>query len=149
MTKYKKDPERAMKEMLRTGNDACIKAHNRTIEENVKADPSNPRLEHKASSDACDFCKSQEGTYSQEEIREGQGPQGHKHCKCTNHVSGLGLPRLQLGKTEYNVVTSAINNVYHTRFQGLSSGQIYYGDYLYTFKIKEFNEYKFVKKEEI
>lgn len=90
MAKYKKDPERAMREMLKAGNDACIKAHNKTIEENVKADPSNPRFEHKASSDACDFCKSQEGTYSQEEIREGKAHKGTSIASALIMYQGLG-----------------------------------------------------------
>lgn len=50
---------------------------------------------------------------------------------------------------EKSIVTSDINTVFHTLFDGKSVGMRNFGDYLYVFDINEFNDYVFISKEKI
>lgn len=56
---------------------------------------------------------------------------------------------LRLKKSEYARVNTAINDVYHARYDGKSSGYIAVGNYSYRFKINEFGDYIFISKDEI
>ena len=60
--------------------------------------------------------------------------------------SGFKRKTLHLPKKEYAEVNSAINNVFHTRFEGKSIGALAYGVNEYHFEIKEFGDYNIFAK---
>lgn len=59
---------------------------------------------------------------------------------------GFTKKTLFLPKQEYAEVNSAINNVFHTRFEGKNIGSIAYGVNEYRFEIKEFGDYNIYAK---
>lgn len=52
-------------------------------------------------------------------------------------------------KKEYSEVTSAINTLFHSRYNGKDYGVIQYANHEYGFDINEFNEYVFVYKRKL
>ena len=54
---------------------------------------------------------------------------------------------VELPRDEYASVMSAINNVYHVRFEGKSKARIAVGNHVYTFELHGFDEYKITRKE--
>lgn len=64
-------------------------------------------------------------------------------------ITNNNLPRPKISKTEYARVTSAINTVYKAKFEGRDNATIYHGNYKYSFKINDFNDYEFIIKERI
>ena len=50
---------------------------------------------------------------------------------------------------ERAIITSAINTVYKTRYEGKRTGVFYFGDYGYVIKIRDFDSYEIVRKWEL
>ena len=53
---------------------------------------------------------------------------------------------VQLPKDEYAAVMSAINSNYYARFEGKAKAKIAVGDYLYSFEVTDFDDYRIVGK---
>lgn len=58
-------------------------------------------------------------------------------------------PQIVLPKKEYGRVVSAINNAYHARYEGEPAGIICVGDYRYSFKVNDFDDYVITKRQEL
>ena len=56
---------------------------------------------------------------------------------------------VKLPKAEYASVMSAINSSYHARFEGKAKAKIAVGDYLYSFEIAGFDDYRIVGRRRV
>ena len=58
------------------------------------------------------------------------------------------MKTLQLPPKEYGKVLQSINNVFHARYNGKRKGTIAIDNSIYSFEIKEYNEYNIYSKDE-
>ena len=149
--KHIADPQKFKAEMEGLLERNMRQASERTIYGNSKNDHLKPEVERIAESDACDFCKGQEGVYTVADLEENVQPEGHKNCKCHSiphfkkDISKTKQPKMT--KSEYAQVVSAINTVFYSRFEGEEFSVICIGNHKYYFRIIDFDEYEFLERE--
>lgn len=77
--KFKKDPTRAMNEILKTGTNSCIRAGNNSIVYNAEHDPDKPTLKRICSASGCELCQANEGEIKGDISKKAQL---HDKCRC-------------------------------------------------------------------
>lgn len=93
---FKKDPARAMNEILKTGTNSCVRAGNNSMIYNATHDPDKPTIERICSAGGCELCQANEG-----EIRGdiSKKAQLHDKCRCELAFTLKQIERQKLAET--------------------------------------------------
>lgn len=121
-----------------------------TLVANAHGDPLRPKCRRKVEPDACDYCKERGGEFYADpwDVNDSM----HAHCKCGIDIDFDGSKQERESKRrimdpgEEELVISAVNTVYYSRFDGKKKGSFPYGSYIYVFSILKFSEYDFLWK---